>query len=166
MTTAGLQNGSFYYFLRLPGPANLGHMGWGFQLSEDRWCFGALENTGSQPVVRNGDNDYWLTTADSEAEMFCEMRTAITASRLCGKEISPYTCYKQILVERPDPSEAEAVARSHTGYDMIGNNCLDNAVRISDAYGVRVWSWLRHTLDAAPADYFDDVLWQYTRRDL
>lgn len=168
-----LASGNYYYFLREPGPFGLGHMGWGLQYAESRWLVGSLENVGGSPTVdAGGDNDYWMTFVDSEAQMLHEMRTMETAARLCDREsMTGYTFYKKIPVTNARPDEALRVAEAQTGYGAIGNNCLDNAALVGDAYGVPVWSWSRHigvagglvtgALNVAPKRYFFDTLWQY-----
>ena len=170
-----LANGNYYYFLREPGPMGLGHMGWGLQYAEDRWLVGALENAGGSALVGpGGDNDYWMAFVDSEAQMLYEMRTMETAARLCGYEtMSGYTFYKKIPVTNAKPDDAQRVAeaQAQAGYFAVGNNCLDNAAVVGDAYGVPVWSWSRHiglagglltgALNFSPKRYFFDTLWQY-----
>lgn len=174
MSNATLPNGSFYYFLRLPGPAGLGHMGWGFETAVElrtcapqagpslvdqpvmsaaptytpQWYFGSLENTGGSglvmPDAESNENDYWTSVADSEAQMLYEMRTMETATLLLGKGMTGYSSYKKIPVSNADPVAAEALAAQWAGYLVTFNNCLDNAAKIGDAYRVPVWSWSRH----------------------
>lgn len=164
-----LENGNFYFFLREPGPFGLGHMGWGLQFSADRWLFGSLENQGgSASVGENGDNDYWWAYGDSEAHMLSEMRTLTTAERLTNRaEHASYTYYKKIPVTNAKPNDAERTSRGQSGYGLTFNNCLDNSVRIGDAYGVPVWSWSRHlpslaNVNMSPKGFFFNTLYQYT----
>jgi hypothetical protein len=168
-----LANGNYYYFLREPGPFGVGHMGWGLQYAEDRWLVGSLENVGGSAAVdASGDTDYWMTFVDSEAQMLHEMRTMETAARLCDREsMLGYTYYKKIPVTNAKPEDALTAAEGQSGYGVVGNNCLDNAVRIGDAYGVPVWSWMRHVVviggvSLIPKRYFYDTLWWYTHQAL
>ncbi len=163
-----LESGNFYYFLRVPGPFGLGHMGWGLQFSPDRWLFGSLENTGGSITVGpNGQNDYWWAWAGSEEHMFSEMRTMTAAARLTGLErLDSYTYYKRLAVRNSEPNSAERVALGQSGYRVTFNNCLDNAARVGDAYGVRVWSWSRHipaavNINISPRAYFFSTLHRY-----
>lgn len=186
MTNPTLPNGHFYYFLRLPGPFGLGHMGWGFETAvELRTCspepasivpshpvmsagptytrqfyFGSMENTGGDPVVLGNGNDYWTSVVDMEAHMLEEMRTMNLAASYLGKCVPGYTYYKKIPVPNADPIAAEAIAHSWSGYVVVVNNCLDNAAKVGEKYGVTVWSGAR-LIVASPKAYFNRVLHEY-----
>lgn len=167
-TMATLDQGYFYFFLRVPGPFQMGHMGWGLQFSANRWFFGSLENiNGQMSVGENGDNDYWWAYGDSEAHMLTEMRTLDAAERLTNRpNIDAYSYYKKIPVTNAKPNDAEDAARGQSGYGLTFNNCLDNAVRVGDAYGVPVWSWTRHipsilNVNMSPRGFFFNTLHQY-----
>jgi hypothetical protein len=168
---ATLENGNFYFFLREPGPFGLGHMGWGFQFSSSRWLFGSVENQGgSFHVGGNGDNDYWWAWGDSEAQMLQEMKHMDTAERLTNREHhAAYTWYKKIPVRAAKPNDAEDAALGQSGYFAAFNNCLDNAVHVADAYGVRAWSWARHlpsliNVNIAPKGFFFSTLHEFTHQ--
>lgn len=168
---ATLANGNYYFFLRLPGPLQMGHMGWGLQFSSDRWLFGSLENQGgSASVGANGDNDYWWAWGNSEAHMLSEMRTMESAKRLCDREeMDGYTYYKKISVRNADPNAAETAALGQSGYGLTFNNCLDNAARVGDAYGAGVWSWARHipsilNVNMSPRGFFFTTLYNYNHQ--
>lgn len=170
---ATLENGNFYFFLRLPGPLQLGHMGWGLQFSANRWFFGSLENQGgSASVGRNGDNDYWWAWGDSEQHMISEMRTLTSAARLTERErIDSYTYYKKIPVATAKPNDAELAAMGQSGYGLTFNNCLDNAAKVGDSYGVPVWSWTRHipsifNVNMSPRGFFFNTLRNYNHVSL
>lgn len=143
-----LPNGHFYYFLRRPGPAGAGHMGWAFETAAELrtnpppaacparptriWLGGSVENT----ALLDGRNDYWRMIFGSEAQLIAEMRNPVNAAALLGlQSLDAYTAYKKIPVSVAKAVEAERVSEQHQGYGLFGNNCMDNSVKVADAYG-------------------------------
>ena len=193
-----METGWFYYFLRLPGPLNAGHLGWGCLLPgrymcgglenmTDRSLGGAFVSAGGHRVATavatttalmavsplaaptiglakglegrpEGDNDYWSLFAPTEEQMLETMRSVSEPRRLTGQpKLRPYTCYKKVPVEQPNPSAAVQKGMFWAGYSIVGNNCLDNTAKMAAAYGVpahlsRPWHKLR------PRGFFFDVL--------
>ena len=148
---SNLRTGSFYFFLRLPGPVGAGHLGWGFQSAPDEFIFGSLENatannwSGGAVVGRNGDNDYWWATSKGEAKMLNSMKNMSIARRSTDQqELAPYTHYKRIEVPNPNVTAAFQMGKEWAGYSVFAYNCLDNSARVADKYGVVTGSRIRH----------------------
>jgi hypothetical protein len=121
--------GLAYVFLRKDGAAVVGffagHVGWGFQVGEDRFFCGSTENTSGAPFVApGGDNGWWGQEASKE-EMFDLFRQL------------NYDAYKVGTVRnsKPEAAKSAAIASKGWGYKGLGNNCLDHVWRILDAYG-------------------------------
>lgn len=161
--------GYFYWFLRLPGPMGMGHMGWGLQLAKDYFLHGSLENTGGDAhVPQSGDSDYWMLRSASEAEMIhtmCNPHPHVTRE-IDRDDLSPYTHYKKQFVDNPDPKAAfmEATDVRWNGYVVVGANCLDNSIMVANAYGARNRDWARHVdvRIASPKVYWDNYLERLT----
>lgn len=144
--------GYFYWFVRLPGPMNMGHMGWGFKGGDGvSYHCGSLENVSGWAIrggSRYGDNwgGYWKGVVRGEEALTREMiRLDIAERALDLRNMSPYTYYKKTLVAEPNVGKAVEEAQKWasgsvwgfgTSYSVIAQNCLDNAREIALAYGV------------------------------
>ena len=153
-----MTKGFVYVFLRKDGaplPTGCaGHVGWGFAVQNgpndlDAVC-GSTENfKGEYHVPAGGDIGFWWKRFRTDIEMFKEM-----ASR-------NYDGYKVATVRNCNPEAAIATARdtSMRGYDGIGNNCLDHAFAILEAYGVNDLPWKQ--THPSPNDWFAQFNGEY-----
>lgn len=160
---ATIETGYFYWFLRLPGPANMGHMAWGLKFNENNYLFGSIENQGGDPFLsRKKDNDYWYAWASSESHMLSVMRspTAVVAPMIDRNDVAPYTYYKRQMQLDADSNAAERESRDPrwNGYAVAVGNCLDNAIMIANRYGIDNGDWVRHSGIVSPVRYFNDFL--------
>jgi hypothetical protein len=143
--------GFAYVFLRKDGaplpPGCAGHVGWGFSFAKtpsdtDAIC-GSTENPGGSPLIFSGqDIGYWDNQTDHETQMYFLFKRR------------NYHAFKRakVAVANPDNAFHEARKQSLGGYSAIGNNCLDHACRILQAYGVKDLPWpLTHP---SPNDWF------------
>ena len=150
--------GFVYVFLRKDGaplPTGCaGHVGWGFAIENgpndlDAVC-GATENfKGAFHVDPGGDIGFWWKRFNHEAEMLQEM-----ARR-------NYDGVKMATVRGGNYEAAIAMARdtSMRGYDGLGNNCLDHAFAVLEAYGVKDLPWKQ--THPSPNDWFAQFNGEY-----
>ncbi len=126
--------GRAYIFLRQNGaPLPLGcsgHVGWAFLADEEQRALvcGSTENFDGDPVIPPGEeNGSWV-------QSFSQITQMLQVMQLRG-----YDVFKVAQVNDPHPHAAELAARNtrEAGYKVKGNNCLDHAVKVLDAYGVK-----------------------------
>jgi len=147
-------NGRSFVFVRkngapLAGVLNGGHVGWGFQVAEDRCYYGSTENSSGAPYVAPGADSGWWAHEGTEAEMLARFT-----------ELA-YDGYKVATVRDPHPEEARQVADASAtwGYTGLTNNCLDHLWRILDAYG-EPWLPFAQT-HPIPNDWFAQYIGEY-----
>ncbi|MFF5172380.1 hypothetical protein ACFY3U_07080 [Micromonospora sp. NPDC000089] len=121
---------SAYVFVRPNGANGLGHVGWGYRVTcTGTFYFGSVENpSGSAVVLPGGDNGFWWAQG-RQSQMLAEMRSR------------GYTNYRfaRLYGPIPDPDSATqfAAGSAGRGYQVIGNNCADNAYGVLSRLGVR-----------------------------
>jgi hypothetical protein len=116
-----------YAFRRMRSAVYFGHVGWGFQLGDSAYYYGATEGRFDLPEIFPGHNNgWWAQEVASEADILEDMRAR------------GYDAYKRISVETADPASAKHVADSlqHAGYHLVGNDCVDHVKRVLEAFGV------------------------------
>jgi hypothetical protein len=118
-------------FLKHNEPFNFGHTGWGFKLSADQWCYGATELFG-QLVRQPGEDNGVYMRIGSKGEMFDTFRTGNTPNASNW----PYQSYKALIAGKPNVNAARAAveATKKAGYWVNGNNCMNHAIQIINAY--------------------------------
>ena len=118
-------------FQKLDEPFNLGHTGWGFKLDNGQWCYGATELFGQVHVTPGNDNGVYIRVGSKE-EMFTNFRTGNTPH----VNNWPYQQYKALIAGKPNAAagQAKAEAVKHLGYWVDGNNCMNHAAMIINAY--------------------------------
>lgn len=129
-------------FVRFGGANDLGHVGWGFDVSQTETNIGAVENERGTPTCDPKDMGYWdLTVADP-----------MPAMRERG-----YNSLKFVEVPYPDPIEACGTAKWIAGeaYTVIGRNCLDDVYDVLRSYGVA--NLPPPSIDILPNDWFLSV---------
>lgn len=116
-------------------PLEAGHVGWGFKLSNGNWCWGATENAGFPPFIPPPFPNGAFVEQGTKDEMLRAFRDGHRKSGN-GKPWR-YERMKLIRALNPHPEAAEIFSRSlpTTGYNLIGNNCMDHSVRILNVYG-------------------------------
>ncbi len=140
-------NGFAYVFLRANGaPLPLGcagHVGWGFLESSGRLYAGSIENESGRPIVMpGGDNGWWAAEFSSLDAMLDAVRQR------------QYTFYKVAPIPNCNPPAARTLADAakNWGYCALGNNCLDNVVRVLHAYAEAGVPW--DETHPSPNDWF------------
>lgn len=143
---------------------SVGHVGWGFELADGRFCCGATENVtgaiaGSWPEF---DNNAWYRIVADFPAMLAEMQQNHFAPD------NRYTEYKMLDLAGLRPAHPEAALATAQrmptlGYKFPGNTCLDHACKVLERYGLPfhelggspAWGmpWLQ--THPAPNDWFD-----------
>jgi len=133
----------------LAGVLNGGHVGWGFQVGEDRFYYGSTENRSGSPFVAPGEDNDWWAADGTEAEMLARFIEL------------DYDGYKVATVREPHPEAARRLAEESQqwGYTGLTNNCLDHLWRILEAYG-EPWLPFAQT-HPIPNDWFAQYLGEY-----
>lgn len=130
------------------GPIHLGHVGWGFQISESQFMCGSLENVAGD-MFRFGPGNtgaYWYTCTSSFGGMIGAMRDMNAGNSLLhlsgDKRLPKYDEYKYFDVNRPNVEVAKQIAFAaarpgifQTTYVVLGQNCLDLTNNILYNYG-------------------------------
>lgn len=110
----------------------LGHVGWGFQAADGFYC-GATENVQGRHQVDAPQNaDAWVKKLPDMQNMLAEMSQCHFTS---GNQ---YLSYKWVDIERPNVEAAlhQANLNMRRGFTAVGNNCLDQACNVLEAFGV------------------------------
>ncbi len=135
-TSGKRASGFAYVFIKPENVAGLGHIGWGFQLSNGDFYAGATENY-VKGVIRTYtiwpgyDNDMWGEYFYNESEMLAKMNAL------------GYSRYKKTAVKNPNISFAKTRADETMmkGFQGISNNCLDHTYHVLEGYGVKDMPW-------------------------
>jgi hypothetical protein len=129
-----------------PIDVTLGHVAWAFEEQKDIFICGSLENIAGLPI-RSGDNHgaYWTKrTFGGVSGMLREMKTCSEANaKLKPSPALPgYNAWKQFYVDLSTPELAKAEARKWGDlYLVAGANCLDNTIKVLEAFGVKNLPW-------------------------
>lgn len=139
-----MQDGRAYIFINYEQALTLGHIGWGFQVDENRFVFGSTDHLWDMrksffnPIAglkfmnvrRDRNNDFWMQSG-TEEEMLETMRS--------GKHVR-YHAYKRIIVRNANP--VFALKKAHTlksgGWNVAFNNCVHQSYRVLTAYGAKL----------------------------
>jgi hypothetical protein len=133
--------GTGYVFINFEQAAGFGHVGWGFQLDENEYCFGSTDHLWNREfpewhlvellkymnVERKMNNDFWVETG-AKSQMLSVMSK--------GHHIR-YHAYKCIAVETAQPQQARDFAQSlqHNGWNIMSNNCVHQVYSVLTTYG-------------------------------
>lgn len=131
--------GLAFIFINFKQAARFGHIGWGFSLPDDLFCYGSTDHLWRHQwwdipgwcrymrVPPEGDNDWWIEVGNEE-QMLATMRS--------GHHIR-YHAYKSIPVAEPQPDRAKATAAMlrSAGWAIAGNNCINQTYRVMSDYG-------------------------------
>lgn len=134
--------GKAYVFINFKQAASFGHIGWGFQVDEQRCYFGSADHLWDRGrsfadliawahyarVVPGGNMDWWAQMGSFD-EMMEMMRR--------GPHIK-YHSYKCVTVDDAKPENAlqKADEVSKGGWAVLTNNCIHQAFHILKTYGV------------------------------
>ncbi len=128
-----------YLFCRANGAGGLGHVGYGFAQANGRFVCGSTENIKGDAAIANGEPNYhWYCEVASEQAMFAEMKKNHFANLLKPNDHNHYDMCKRVACARPNPAAALRIAQSldQAGYGLVGNNCLDHATAVLEAFGL------------------------------
>lgn len=119
----------------LGGVDLIGHVGWAFRNGTgDNWTFGATEGTpGGRHADPGQDNQSWQDTGPWTKALY-----AFGSGQHYDKGGNYYTTYRCADVSNSQHMLAynQALTGAASGYDLLTNNCLTQAVDIFRAYGV------------------------------
>lgn len=116
-----------------PNSPNVGHVSWGFEMSDGKFCCGATENVCGLPQIdAPGNANAWYKILPDLPSMLREMSCSHFTNN------NQYLDYKYINLD--DVNEQAALQRAEEnltcGFSIIGNNCLDQACNVLVAYGM------------------------------
>ncbi|MGB8217316.1 MAG: hypothetical protein WCE94_08445 [Candidatus Methanoperedens sp.] len=141
--------GKAYTFSRRNIPPLVGHVGWGFELGDGTYFFGATEGKYFLPYISpRDDNGAWWGKESSFMAMADQMH-----------KIWQYDLYKEHLVDDAHPAEAQQMGKAAKtwGYTVVlGNNCMDHVYKIIHAYGVPPRNLQWPQTNWAPNVWFDN----------
>ena len=132
--------GQFWLFVNVKQAARFGHVGWGFQLEDETFMFGATDH-----LYRHHEMDlaawidYMSVAPGEHTDWWCgfgtreKMLEAMTDSR----EHIWYHKAKGVKVANCDPRAARKAAEfsQHCGWSVLSNNCVQQTWEIVRAYG-------------------------------
>ncbi len=134
--TKSVSSGKAYSFIKPQNVAGLGHIGWGFQLSDGSFYAGSTENyvkgiIRTYIILAGQDNDFWGEMFLSESAMFAKF-----------KQLG-YDRFKSVNVSNPNIAFAKRRAEETkmNGFQGISNNCLDQTYHVLEGYGVKDMPW-------------------------
>ncbi len=127
-------------FINFRQAAGFGHVGWGFQLDDQSYLYGATDHLYKHHhidliswmeymYVQPGDHTDWWCGRGNEEEMIAAMSRS-------HHHIWYHAC-KIVDVKNAKPGEAETVARQleTAGWAVLNNNCVQQTYEIVKAYG-------------------------------
>ncbi len=137
------RQGAAYVFIKPSQAGRQGHIGWGVMADDGTYLCGSTENPNEKDNVARavyippGDpkgNGFWWKFCTTEQEMLDTMAST-TPEGTAGP--SGYWHYKTTAVMNRDFNAAHnaAVACRDGGFHGIGNNCLDQTMKVLQAYG-------------------------------
>lgn len=125
-----------FAFVRWKNPilgVDVGHVGWGFELPDGRFCCGATENVDAHFQIPPGQrNEAWYKLVPNLQAMLQEMRLPHFGE---GNQYNAYKCVS-LTNAYPDRAYAQAKQNLERGFGGLGNNCLDHMGHVLEAYGV------------------------------
>lgn len=130
--------GSLIAFINYKQAAQFGHIGWGFRLNADNYCFGSSDHLWKHDwwdlpawwrymhVPADGDIDWWSAQGSKE-EMLEMMKT--------GPHIR-YHAYKEIEADNVLPEQAVKYTEGlkSAGWHIAKHNCVHQAFQIFSTY--------------------------------
>ncbi len=141
-------------FINWSMPLGFGHVGWGFEVSQGYFWFGAVELT-SSIMKGKGDNIALFNDYATEKKMVAKMKSGDH-----GGSGFIYHAYKFVKVRNPnvaEPLKIVATAQKN-GYGLLGNNCMDATFRVIKAYANgddKILPW--PATHWAPRTFFADI---------
>jgi hypothetical protein len=138
------ETASAFIFINPDQAVGFGHIGWGFHVGGEQYCFGSTDHLWNtrypywhlpeliryMDVAPNANNDYWSRTGDYK-ELMTDMRV--------GRHVR-YHQFKVVPVEIPDPQAAIAFANSleDEGWNVLLNNCVHQTYQVLTKYGAKL----------------------------
>lgn len=132
--------GEAFVFINFRQALRFGHIGWGFQTDEDKYCYGSTDHLWKHhtffdlkyaiayaTVAPEDNNDWWMESGSRE-EMLATMRHSNHIW---------YHAYKSLAVGHADPEAAVTVAKKieYAGWHVWKDNCIHQTHAILTAYG-------------------------------
>lgn len=152
--------GAAYVFINFEQAMQLGHIGWGFKVEDDRYFFGSTDHLWNRnyalyhvpelirymDVAPGRNNDYW-SSFGTEDEMLHMMRS--------GPHVR-YHSYKRIPVPQPDVAAACMLAErmKDLGWNIAQNNCVHQSNAILTKYGGMILPNAYTPLNRIPSHWF------------
>ncbi|MBX9641423.1 MAG: hypothetical protein K2X97_17335, partial [Mycobacteriaceae bacterium] len=143
-----MREGAFYVFINFKQAAQFGHVGWGFRLGEDRYCFGSSDHLWRHDwwdlpawirymhVPAGKDIDWWAEQGSKEQML--QMMGKGQLPEFKGKHIF-YHAYKKVAIDEhacfPEEAMRAAEFTSANGWHLSENNCVHQAYFIFSKYG-------------------------------
>ncbi|HEY9717077.1 MAG TPA: hypothetical protein V6C69_06400 [Trichormus sp.] len=135
---------SAFIFINEEQAVGFGHIGWGFHVGGEQYCFGSTDHLWRtrysywhlpeliryMDVAPKANNDFWSHTGNFR-EMMTDMRV--------GRHVR-YHQFKVVPVENPDPQGAIALAHSlkDEGWNVLLNNCVHQTYQVLTRYGAKL----------------------------
>lgn len=157
-------------FLRRNGASGLGHVAWAFQIYDDVWYMGSLEQLSGHFYTNNtkaNDTSYWtLRKGGGVAGALQEMKSCQYANGFLKSQLkSPLTGYDEVIifnVKHGKPQDAlDETRRWGSFYLVPGANCLNNTFQILSEFGTYDWNFFmpdpKNIQSYVPAMWFNDT---------
>ena len=142
-----MEKGAIYVFINFMQAARFGHVGWGFRLGEDRYCFGSSDHLWKHDwwdlpawvrymhVPAGGDIDWW-SEQGNKSDMLSMMKKGQHAAYK-GRHIY-YHAFKEIEFDLASSSPEKALQAAEQtnadGWHLSRNNCVHQAYLIFSKY--------------------------------
>ncbi len=120
----------------------IGHVGWSWQIGGTGiYVYGSTEGRDDLHIPKGQQNGFWEVQGNYESMM----------NAFKAKNYINYNCEK---VENIDINAAytKVVETKVSGYDVIGNNCLDHTIAILIAYNAKGFP-----TEFLPKDWFNEL---------
>ncbi len=120
-------------FLKPEIPLNLGHIGWGFALSNGQWCWGATEIADQVVIPPGKPNGVFIEVGTREQMLTC-FRDGVRKDG--AGQAWKYQSYKPLRANYPDATKGRAAAEltRTLGYVLVGSNCMTHATHVLCSY--------------------------------